>query len=41
MLQNGHFEDIAAWFQILQTAGNSTLIYLSLDAYDNPRAVFI
>ena len=29
--KNGHFEEMAAWSQILQIVGNSTLIYLSFD----------
>ena len=41
--KNGHFEEIAAWSQILQIVGNSTLFYLSFDTYthDSPGAVFI
>ena len=39
--KNGHFEEIAAWSQILQIVGNSTLIYLSFDTHDSPGAVFI
>ena len=39
--ENGHFEDISAWSQILQTVGNSTLIYLPFDTHDIPGAVFV
>ena len=39
--KNGHFEEIGAWLQILQMAGNSTLFYLSFDTHDSPGAVFI
>ena len=40
--KNGHFEEMAAWSQILQMVGNSTLIYhLSFDTNDSPGAVFI
>jgi hypothetical protein len=39
--KNGHFEEMAAWSQILQTMGNSTLIYLFFDTHDSPGAVFI
>ena len=39
--KNGHFEEMAAWLQILQIVGNSTQIYLSFDTHDGPRAVFI
>ena len=39
--KNGHFEEMAAWSQILQIVGNSTLIYLSFDTHDSPGAVFI
>ena len=39
--KNGHFEEIAAWSQILQIVGNSTLFYLSFDTHDSPGAVFI
>ena len=31
--KNGHFEEMAAWSQILQILGNSTPIYLSLDTH--------
>ena len=36
--KNGHFEEMAAWSQILQIVGNSILIYLS---YDIPGPVFM
>jgi hypothetical protein len=36
-----HFEEMAAWSQILQIVGNSTLIYLSFDTHDSPGAVFV
>ena len=39
--KNGHFEEMAAWSQIPQIVGNSTLIYLSFDTHDSPRAVFV
>ena len=39
--KNGHFEEMAAWSQILQIVGNSTLIYLSFDTHDSPGTVFI
>ena len=29
--KNGHFEEMAAWLQILKIVGNSTLIYLSFN----------
>ena len=32
---------MAAWSQILQIVGNSTLFYLSFDIHDSPEAVFI
>ena len=32
---------MAAWSQILQIVGNSTLFYLSFDTHDNPGPVFI
>ena len=34
--KNGHFEEMAAWSQILQIVGNSTLIYLSFDTHGSP-----
>ena len=39
--KNGHFEEMAAWSQILQIVGNSTLFCLSFDTHDNPGSVFI
>ena len=39
--KNGHFEEMAAWSQILQIVGNSTLIYLSFDTPDSPGTVFV
>ena len=33
--KNGHFEEMAAWSQILQIVGNSTLFYVSLDIHDS------
>ena len=39
--ENGHFEKMAAWSQILQIVGNPTLYYLSFDSYDSPGSVFI
>ena len=39
--KNGHFEEMAAWSQILQIVGNSTLINLSFDNNDSPGTVFI
>ena len=39
--ENGHFEEMAAWLQILQVVGNSTLFYLLFDANDSPGSVFI
>ena len=39
--QNCHFEKMAAWLQILQIVGNSTLIYLWFDTHDSPGAFFI
>ena len=38
--KNGHFEEMAAWSQILQIVSNSTLIYLSFDTHDSPGVVF-
>ena len=32
---------MAAWSQILQIVGNSTLIYLSFDTHGSPGTVFI
>ena len=32
---------MAAWSQILQIVGNSTLFYLSFDTHDIPGSVFI
>ena len=32
---------MAAWLQILQTVGNSTLFYLSFDTHDSPGAFFM
>ena len=32
---------MAAWSQILQIVGNSTLFYLSFDTHDSPGSVFI
>ena len=31
--KKGHFEEMAAWSQILQIVGNSTLIYLLVDTH--------
>ena len=39
--KNGHLEEIAAWSQILQIVGNSTLVCLSFDTHDSPGAVFV
>ena len=39
--QNGHFEEMATWSQILQMVGNSTLVYLSFDNHVSPGALFI
>ena len=41
--QNGHFEEMEAWLQILQIVGNSTLLYqlLTLDNRDSPGSVSI
>ena len=39
--KNGHFEEMAAWSQILEVAGDSTQIYLSFDTHDSPGAVFV
>ena len=39
--KNGHFEELAAWSQILKIVGNFTLIYLSFDTHDSPWAVFV
>ena len=39
--KNGYFEEMATWSQILQTVGNSTLIYLPFDTHDIPGAVFV
>ena len=39
--KNGHFEEMAAWLQILQIVANSTLFYLSFDTHDSPESVFI
>ena len=39
--KNDHFEKMAAWSQILQIVGNSTLIYLSFDTHNSPGAIFV
>ena len=39
--QNGHFEEMGAWLQILQILENSTLFYLLFDTHDSPGSVFI
>ena len=39
--KNGYFEEMAAWSQILQIVGNSTLIYLPFYTHDSPGAVFV
>ena len=39
--KNGHFEEMAAWSQILQIVGNSTLTYLSFDTHDSLGAFFV
>ena len=39
--QNGHFEEMGAWLQILQIVGNSTLFSLLFDTHDSPGPVFI
>ena len=39
--KNGHFEEMAAWSQILQIVGNSTVFYLSFDTHDSPGLVFV
>ena len=39
--KNGHFEEMAAWSQILQIVGNSTLIHISFDTHDSPGAIFV
>ena len=38
---NGYFEKMAAWSQILQIVGNSTLFYRSFDTHDSPGSVFV
>ena len=37
--QNGHFDEMGACLQILQTVGNSTLLYLLFEIYDSPGSV--
>ena len=39
--QNGDFEEMGAWLQILQIVGNSTLFYLLFDNHHSPGSVFI
>ena len=39
--QNGHFEEMESWLQILQIMGNFTLFYLLFDTHDSPGSVFI
>ena len=39
--ENGHFEDIRGWLQILELVSNSTIFHLLFDTYDSPGAVFI
>ena len=38
---NGHFEEIRGWLQILELGSNSTIFYLLFDTHDSPGAVFI
>ena len=37
--KNGHFEKMAAWSQILQIVGNSTLFYLLFDTHGSTGAI--
>ena len=39
--KNGNFEETAAWSQILQIVGNSTLIYPLFDTHDSSGVVFV
>ena len=39
--QNGHFEEMGAWLQILKIVGNSTLLYLFFDTHNSPGSIFI
>ena len=39
--KNGHFEEIRAWFQILDWGSNSAIFCLKFDTHDSPRVVFI
>ena len=37
--QNGHFDEMGAWLQILQIEGHSTIFYLLFDTHDSPGSV--
>ena len=39
--EKGHFEEMAAWSQILQIVGNPKLFYLSFGTHDSLVSVFI
>ena len=39
--KNGHIEKMAAWSQILQIVGNSTLFHLPFVTYDSPGSLLI
>ena len=39
--KNSNFEEMAAWSQILQIVGNSTLITFSFVTHDSPGDIFI
>ena len=39
--QNGRFEELGAWMQILQIVANSTVFYLLFDNHDSPGSIFI
>jgi hypothetical protein len=38
--QNGHFDEMGTWLQILQIEGYSTIFYLLFDTHDSPGSVF-
>ena len=40
-MKNGHFEEMGAWSQILQTEGYSALFYLSFDTHDGHPPIYL
>ena len=39
--ENGHFEEMGAWLQILQIVWHSTLFNVQFDTHDSPGSIFI